>query len=88
MTAGQFQAKARQPKTRAKKLVQWLKTMDRSDWEPLCYARWLTTVVAVQGYDIKILPTSGVIQGAILWMVNAEMLGILEARCTASAPSR
>jgi hypothetical protein len=25
--------------------VQWQRTMDRSDWEPLCYERWLTTVV-------------------------------------------
>jgi hypothetical protein len=29
----------------AKKPVPWQKTMDRSDSRPVCYARWLTTVV-------------------------------------------
>ncbi len=44
--------------------------------------------VTMPGYDIKILPTSGVIQGTILWMVDAEILGMLEVRCPASMPSR
>lgn len=34
-------------------------------------------VVPVPGYDIKILPTSGVIAEAILWMINAELHTIL-----------
>ncbi len=34
-------------------------------------------VATVPGYDIKILPTSGVIADAVLWMVTAEMHEIL-----------
>ena len=44
--------------------------------------------VTMPGYDIKILPTSGVLQGAVLWMVNADMLGILESRYQAAIPGR
>src|ERR1035437_6663976 len=33
------------PQTWAKKPLPWQKTMDRPDLGPLCYARWLTTVV-------------------------------------------
>jgi uncharacterized phosphosugar-binding protein len=36
--------------------------------------------VTMPGYDVRILPTSGVLQVTILWMVNSEMLGILESR--------
>jgi hypothetical protein len=28
----------------------------------------------LQGYDIPILPTSGIIAQSILWMIQAEML--------------
>lgn len=48
-------------------------------WINTHYERGDATVT-MPGYDIKILPTSGVLQGAILWMVNSEMLGILESR--------
>lgn len=43
-------------------------------------------VVSVPGYDIKILPPSGVIAEAVLWMTEAEMLGILGADSAAVAP--
>jgi hypothetical protein len=41
-------------------------------------------VVEVPGYDVRILPTSGVVSEAVLWMVNAEMLGLLQGEANAS----
>ena len=35
-------------------------------------------VVPLPGYDVKILPTSGVIAEAVVWMVHAEMLRMRE----------
>ena len=37
-------------------------------------------VVQLPGYDVRILPTSGVLSEAIYWMTNAELHEILQAR--------
>lgn len=37
-------------------------------------------VAAMDGYDIKILPTSGVLSEAVYWMVNAELCGLGDRR--------
>jgi len=37
-------------------------------------------VAPIPGYDVKILPTSGVIAQAVLWMASAEVHNILSAR--------
>ncbi len=39
-------------------------------------------VVPLPGYDIKILPTSGVVSEAVFWMVTAELHRILIARAS------
>jgi hypothetical protein len=44
-------------------------------------------VATVPGYDVKILPPSGVIAEAILYMTEAEMLRILGPKAAASAPA-
>lgn len=46
--------------------------------EILIDQRWRVgdAVVEVPGYDVKILPTSGVVAEAILWMVTAELAGL------------
>ena len=50
----------------------------RPDGEPLIDQHWAygDASVRVPGYPLKILPTSGVIGQAILWMVQAEMLAL------------
>jgi uncharacterized phosphosugar-binding protein len=44
--------------------------------ETIIWQHWAMgdAVATVPGYDVKILPTSGVIAEAILWMVQSEML--------------
>jgi len=37
-------------------------------------------VVTVPGYDVKMLPTSGVLAEAVLWMVNAELFNTLRMK--------
>ncbi|HOI56323.1 MAG TPA: hypothetical protein PLP01_13830, partial [Phycisphaerae bacterium] len=33
--------------------------------------------VTVPGYDVRVLPPSGVVAAAVLWMVESEMLALL-----------
>lgn len=51
--------------------------------------RWAfgDAVVALPGYDVKILPTSGVIAEAVVWMVHAEMFRLREPAAFARAAS-
>jgi len=44
--------------------------------EPLISQHWAMgdAVATIAGYDVKVLPTSGVLAEAVYWMVNAEML--------------
>jgi len=46
--------------------------------ETIIWQHWAMgdAVATVPGYDVKILPTSGVIAEAILWMVQSEMLAM------------
>ena len=50
--------------------------------------RFGDAVATVPGYDIKILPTSGVIADAVLWMVNAEVFHLLSIQPTPPAASQ
>ena len=48
------------------------------------------SVVEIKGYDVKMLPTSGIIAEAVVWMVHADMLKLMNATADqpATAPYR